>query len=418
LAGTISNQAGGFSPLSVSFSRSDRDQDLGGIAVNTPPGLLGLLKTVPLCGEPQATAGSCGAESLIGHTTVGAGPGSHPFYLGGSVYLTGPYRGTPFGLSIVVPALAGPLNLGTVVVRASIAVDPHSTALTITSDALPTMLRGIPLRIRSVNVTVDRPGFVFNPTSCDAMSIGGTLTGVQGARAQVSSRFQAAGCSSLGFQPVFSVSAPAKTSRSGGAALDVKIAYVPGQADIRSVAVKLPVQLPARLSTVQQACPEQAFAANPASCDAGSLVGIGTAVTPVLPVPLTGPAYLVSHGGAAFPDIVMVLQGEGVTIDLVGNVNIAKNGVTSATFAQVPDAPISTFELNLPEGPHSALAAVGSLCTKAQVMPTTLTAQNGAQINQNTKIKVTGCTTTKKKTKHKKKHKGKKAGKGSRHKRK
>jgi hypothetical protein len=408
VAGTTNNQAGGFSPLSVTFSRSDQDEALGGVKVVTPPGLLGLLKTVPLCGESQAAAGTCGEESLIGHTTVGAGPGGNPVYIGGKVYLTGPYKGAPFGLSIVVPAVAGPFNLGTVVVRATINVDPHTAALTVVSDPLPTILQGIPLQVRTVNVTVDRPGFIFDPTDCEPLSVGGTITSTQGVAAAVSSRFQAANCAALPFAPRFSASAPAATSRNGGAALDVKVAYPQGaQANIHSVKVTLPKQLPARLSTVQQACPAATFEANPASCGEGALIGTGTASTPIFAAPLTGPAYLVSHGGESFPDVVVVLQGQGVTVDLVGNVFIAKSGATSATFANVPDAPITAFDLSLPEGPHSGLSAVGSLCAEPLTMPTTITGQNGAQLTQTTKISVSGCPKAKKKPrKHrKKKHK-------------
>jgi hypothetical protein len=415
-AGTVSNQAAGFSPLSVTFSRTDQDQGLGAVQVKTPPGLLGVLKSVPLCGESQAAQGTCGPESLIGHTTVGAGAGADPFFLGGQVFLTGPYKGAPFGLSIVVPAIAGPFNLGTVVVRAAISVDPATTALTVTSDPLPTILQGIPLQVRSVNVTVDRPGFIFNPTDCEPLALSGTVTSTQGAQAQVSSHFQAANCAILPFHPVFSVSSLAKTSLANGAALDVKVSYPQGtQANIHSVAVTLPKQLPARLSTIQQACPEAVFNRNPASCDEGSNIGVGTALTPIFKNPIIGPAYLVSHGGAAFPDIDVVLQGEGVTILLTGHVNISKAGITSATFFAVPDAPIGSFDLNLPEGPHSGLSAVGSLCASPLSMPTTITGQNGAVVQQTTKIKVTGCAKPKKKAKkHKKSKKHKKAKKSSR----
>ncbi|HEY7960969.1 MAG TPA: hypothetical protein VID29_03515, partial [Solirubrobacteraceae bacterium] len=413
-AGTVATQAGGFTGFTTTISRGDQDQNLGSVSITTPPGLLGILKSVAQCPEAQASAGSCGQGSLIGHTTVAAGVGAHPFYLGGQMFLTGPYKGAPFGLSIVVPAIAGPFNLGNVVVRARILVDPTTAQLTIVSDALPTILRGIPLALRTVNVTVDRPGFIFNPTSCEPMSVTGTISSTQGAQAQVSSRFQAANCATLPFHPLFSVSSTAKTSRANGAALDVKVSYPQGsQANIHSVAVKLPVQLPARLSTIQQACPAAVFNQNPASCGAGSMIGIGTAITPVFNNSLSGPAYLVSHGGAAFPDIDVVLQGEGVTLDLVGHVNISKAGITSASFFAVPDAPISSFELNLPEGPHSGLSAVGSLCAKPLTMPTTITGQNGAVITQTTKIKVTGCAKAKKKgTKRKARKKRKKTKKG------
>jgi hypothetical protein len=425
-AGTVNNQAGAFSPLSTTFSRSDQDETLGAVTVKTPPGLLGMLKSVPLCGEPQAAAGACGEESLIGHTTVGAGAGSDPVYVGGRVYLTGPYKGAPFGLSIVVPAVAGPFNLGNVVVRAAISVDPHTAQITVTSDPLPSILQGIPLRIKTVNVSIDRAGFMFNPTNCEALSVGGTITSSQGVGANVASHFQAANCAALAFKPSFTVSTQASTSKKNGASLDVKLGYPAGaQANIRSVAVTLPKQLPSRLTTIQQACPEAAFAANPASCPAGSNIGIATARTPVLANAVTGPAYLVSHGGAAFPDLVLILQGEGIKLELIGSINIKKS-ITSSTFATVPDAPISSFELSLPEGPHSGLAAVlpakakGSLCGTSLVMPTTMTGQNGATFKQNTKITVTGCPKAKKVKKHtrrahgKKKAKAKKARLGAR----
>jgi hypothetical protein len=412
-AGTVNNQAGGFSPFTATFSRGDQDQNLSGVSVTIPPGLLGILKGVEQCPEPQANQGTCGAGSLIGHVTAGAGAGPDPFYVqGGQAFLTGPYKGAPFGLSFVVPAVAGPFNLGNVVVRAAIHVDPHTAQITVVSDPLPTILQGIPLDIRAVNVTVDRPGFMFNPTSCEPLTVGGSLTSTQGAVANVTSRFQAANCAALGFHPVFTVSTQAKTTKKNGASLDVKVGYPSGaQANIKSVAVTLPKQLPSRLTTIQQACTEAAFAANPASCPAGSNIGIATAHTPVLAGAFTGPAYLVSHGGAAFPDVVVVLQGEGITLDLVGNVNI-KKGITKSDFATVPDAPISSFELSLPEGPHSALAAVvpakakGNLCGQSLTMPTTMTGQNGAVLTQNTKIKVTGCPKAKKKAKAKRpKHK-------------
>jgi hypothetical protein len=408
VAGTVNNQAGGFSPLSATFSRQDPEQDASSVSVTTPPGLLALLKSVERCPEPQASQGSCGPNSLIGHTTVAVGAGPDPFYVqGGKVFLTGPYKGAPFGLSVVVPAVAGPFSLGNVVVRAAISIDPHTAQPTITSDALPRILDGVPLQIQKINVTIDRDGFIFNPTSCAPMALTGMLTSVHGVLAPVSSRFQAVNCASLSFKPSFKVSTQARTSKKGGASLDVKVGSGAGQANIGKVAVTLPKALPSRLSTIQQACTQAVFDANPAACPAGSNIGTATASTPVLANPLVGPAYLVSHGGAAFPDLLIVLQGEGVTLDLIGSIDI-KKGVTSSAFNTVPDAPISTFELNLPEGPHSALAAVlpakakGSLCGTNLTMPTTITGQNGAQIKQNTKIAISGCQKAKKKHKQKK----------------
>ncbi len=413
VAGTVNNLAGAFSPLTLTLSRQDGEQDVSGVSVTLPPGLLPILKGVERCPEPQAAQGACGAGSLIGHTTVAVGVGPDPLYVqGGQVFLTGPYKGAPFGLSVVVPAVAGPFNLGNVIVRAAIGIDPHTGQPTIVSDPLPRILDGVPLQIKTLNVTTDRSGFTFNPTSCEAMSVTGSVTSTQGATAPLSSRFQAAGCQGLPFKPVFTVSTQAKTSKRNGASLTVKGSFPAGEANIRSVAVTLPKQLPARLTTIQQACTAAVFAQNPAGCPAGSNIGVGTASTPILANPVSGPAYLVSHGGAAFPDVVVILQGEGVTVDLTGSIDI-KHGVTSSTFATVPDAPISSFQLTLPEGPHSGLAAVvpakakGSLCGQKLAMPFTITGQNGAVLKQNAKIAVTGCPKPKKKHKVKAKKHGK-----------
>jgi hypothetical protein len=418
-AGTLSPAAGAFSPFTLSFSRSDGQQDLSGLTVQTPPGLLGMLSAVQLCPEPQASRGTCGPQSLIGHTLVAAGAGSHPFWNPGTVYLTGPYKGQPFGLSIVTPAKAGPFNLGNVIVRASIHVDPKTSALTVTSDPLPQIVDGVPLRIQTVNVTIDKPGFMFNPTNCSQESIAATITAAQGASANVSSPFAAAGCKNLPFKPGFSASTAGRASKASGASLDVKVASKGGsqpgggEANIKSVKVDLPKQFPSRLTTLQKACLASVFEANPAGCPKESDVGTATAVTPVLAHPLAGPAYLVSHGGAAFPDLEIVLQGEGITLILDGNTDI-KKGITSSTFKAVPDAPISSFELKLPTGKFSALGAnlpakaKYSFCGQTLAMPTAITGQNGAVVKQTTKVAVTGCPKAKK-PKKKAKKKAKKA---------
>ena len=349
VAGTTSNQAGAFSPFSLTLSRSDQDQRLRQLSVRMPPGFAGMLSSVQLCGEPQAAEGKCPEASRIGHVTISAGPGPQPVFVPEAgkpldpVYLTGPYGGAPFGLSIVVPPEAGPFNLGPpVVVRSAIRVDPRTAQITITSDTFPTILAGIPLDLRTINVLIDREGFAFNPTNCAPFSVEGAVLSDQGAIASVSSRFQAANCATLPFKPSFKASTKAHPSHAKGASLTVKVGYPKGiQANIAAVKISLPKQLPSRLTTLQKACPEAAFASNPATCPPESLVGIATARTPVLNVPVTGPAYLVSHGGAAFPDLIMVLQGQGVTVELVGNTNINKASITTSTFASVPDVPIS-----------------------------------------------------------------------------
>jgi hypothetical protein len=396
-AGTSNNQAGASSPLSVTFSRSDQDQTLGGITVTMPPGLLGKLAGIPQCPEAQANAGTCSAESELGEATTAVGPGAEPYWVkGGRVYLTGPYNGGPFGLSIVVPTEAGPFKLtgnaglGKEVVRASIRVNPNTAQITVVSNPLPSILEGIPLQIRTVNVTINRPGFTFNPTNCEPLSVSATITSAAGASAGVSSPFQAANCAILPFKPSFTATTQGSTSKVNGASLVVKVAQKPGEANIHRVDLQLPIALPSRLTTLQKACNEAQFNANPAGCPEGSVIGTATAHTPVLSVPLTGPAILVSHGGAGFPDVEFILQGEGVEIVLDGKTDI-KKGITYSKFDTVPDAPISSFETVLPEGPHSILAAYGNLCSQNLVMPTTITGQNGAQVTQSNTITATGC---------------------------
>jgi hypothetical protein len=291
------------------------------------------------------------------------------------------------------------------VVRASIAIDPHTSALTVTSDPLPQQLNGVPLDIRTIEIDITREGFMFNPTDCDSMSVSGAIASATGTASSTSFPFQATDCGILPFKPKFAASTQGKTSKKNGASLHVKVSSGHGQANIGKVKVSLPIQLPSRLSTLQKACVDSVFEANPASCPAASVVGQATAITPLLKSPLTGPAYLVSHAGRSFPDMQIVLQGEGITLILTGNTDI-KKGVTSSTFKTIPDAPITSFDLVLPEGPHSVLAAFGNLCTSKLNMPTILTGQNGAVIKQTTKIAPTGCPKHKKAKKHSAKKKG------------
>jgi hypothetical protein len=415
-AGTTSIQAGGFSPFTMTMSRPDGSQNLTAIKLRMPPGLLGTLATVKLCKEVEANAGTCGPESLIGHTTVSVGVGGDPFTVrGGEVFITEGYGGAPYGLSIVNPAKAGPFDLGKVIVRAKIEVDPISAVLTVTSDAtgpykIPTILDGIPLQIRHVNVSIDRPGFTFNPTNCSPLQIGGSLTSDQGAVQALSVPFQITNCAVLAFKPKLTAKTNGKTSRANGASLSVKLTYPAGpfDANISKVKVDLPKQLPSRLTTLQKACPAKTFEANPAACPSASIVGHAKATTPVLPVGLEGPAYFVSHGGEEFPQLIIVLQGYGTTVHLVGSTFISKAGITSSTFKQVPDVPVGTFELTLPQGKFSALAANGNLCTtKKLAMPTSFVAQNGVVINTSTPIVPTGCAkhAKTKKAKHRSGHK-------------
>jgi hypothetical protein len=459
VAGSTTDQAGAFTNFSLLLQRGDGQQRIEKLQFKEPAGLAGLISSVPLCDEANANAGTCPAASHIGHAVVTSGPGPYPLVLPQPgapelpIFLTGPYKGAPFGLSIVTPVIAGPFNLGTVITRAKIEVDPHTAQITITTDPLPQVVAGVPTDLRQIQSVIDRPNFLFNPTNCNPSSFSGTVSGTPppgaggpGASAPLSSRFGVGSCRELAFKPRFTVSTQANgTSGGHGASLDVKIAAKQGpgvkageeEANIHKVDVSLPGALSSRLTTLNKACTEKQFVANPAGCPGASDVGTAVVHTPVLPVPLEGPAYLVSHGGAAFPDLVLVLQGDGVRVDLTGNTQI-KKGITYSKFETAPDAPISSFELKLPEGKFSILGAIKNLCKptktvtvkkrvtgrrhgklvkvtkkvsklvpEALIMPTSITAQNGAVLTQSTKIAVTGCKKAKKAKKAAKHKKGK-----------
>ncbi len=428
--------AGWFSPFTLTMTRQDGEQNLQSVEAHLPPGLSGILSNIELCPEPQANQGECGPNSLVGETTVSVGVGGTPYTVkGGKFYLTGPYNGSggctvgtsgcaPFGLTFEVPAKAGPFDFAKtkgnhpacdcVLVRGKIEVNPITSAITITSDppgtpdAIPTSIEGIPLEIQHVNAITTRGDFQFNPTNCNKMEVTGTIHSSEGATDTIGVPFQVTNCAALKFAPKFAVSASGKTSRASGESLAVKLTYPSApfgsQANIAKVKVELPKALPSRLTTLQKACSAAQFESNPAGCPPASIVGRAKAITPLIPVPLEGPAYFVSHGGEAFPSLIIVLQGYGVKIDLVGSTFINKAGITSSTFKTVPDQPVGSFELTLPQDPYSALAANGNLCKDKLAMPTEFVAQNGAEIHETTKIAVTGCTKAVRHKRKKKKH--------------
>jgi hypothetical protein len=407
VSGTASNDAGGFGPLTTLINRADGQQAIHDVTISYPPGVSAVLSGVPECPEEQANAGTCGAESLIGEDTASVGLGQDPYTVtGGRVYLTGPYEGAPFGLSIVTPTKAGPFILEEgrpVVTRARIEINPTTAAVTVTTGEIPRILDGIPLQVKQITVNINRPNFAINPTSCEHMTVSGAIAGWEGSSFPVSDPFQVAGCQSLKFAPKFSASTAGKTSKLLGASLVTKIEEPAGalgsEANIAKVKVQLPLRLPSQLKTLQKACLAKTFEISPEACFKESKyakVGEATVDTPLLPVPLTGNAYLVSHGGEAFPSLTIVLNGDNVTIVLVGTTNI-KNGITTTTFKTTPDVPFTSFQLTLPQGEYSALgsylpsSAKGSFCKQNLVMPTEIIAQNGMALYQDTKIAVADC---------------------------
>ncbi len=399
-AGSMDPQAGAFTPFSLEIQNPDGNQALSTLALRLPTGIAALLSSVSTCEEPEAARGQCGAQSLIGHSLASSGLGPDPIELPGSVYLTGPYGGAPFGIEVVTPAKAGPFDLGDVIVRSKIEVDPHTAAVTIASDPFPTFIKGVPAQLKAISVQVDRGNFEFNPTSCEPKRIEGSLSGANGGSQTISVPFQVQGCQNLPFKPEVKAQTQGKSSKANGASLSLKFKDAKGQANVAKTLLTIPSTLPARLTTIQKACLAKTFEANPASCPEGSVIGSAIVHTPVLKSPLQGPIYLVSHGNAAWPDAELVLQGEGITVILDGQTAI-KKGVTTSSFASVPDAPFESLEANLPEGPHSALTANlperdhHSFCGQKLQIPIVLSGQNGAQIQQKIAVSVQGCAQVK-----------------------
>ncbi len=388
--GDSTNRAGAYTNYTFTLSREDSQQDLGSVQATLPAGLVGFIPNVTRCPEPAAGTGSCPSSSLIGSASASAGSGTEPYAFSGPVYLTGPYNGAPYGLSIPIEAAAGPFDLGRLTTRVGISVEP-STGRVVATSTLPEIIGGVPLRLRSLSVSINHSDFLFNPSYCGSLATESLLGSTAGASAKASSPFGVIDCTSLPFKPVFTASSPTTPSRANGASLEVGFTQPGHQANIKSVVATLPNVLPSRDSTLKLACPEATFKTGYKNCPSTSKVGSATVTTPVLPEKLTGPAYLVSYGGASFPDLDLFLEGDdGVKVNLVGNTEIAK-GVTTSTFASVPDVPVSSFLLNLPTGKDSLLGAGGSLCAKPLYMPTTITAQSGAVIKQRTRISIGSC---------------------------
>ncbi len=390
-AKAASTKAASSTTFTLGLTRPEGQQYISSLSTTLPEGMIGQIPVVPLCEQAQASADKCPASSQVGTASVTIGSGPDPFALpAGPVYLTGPYQGAPFGLEILTNASkVGPYDYGTISTRAKIDIDPFTARVTIAA-APPTIVGGVPIRLRLLSVTVDHPSFMLDPTSCGDLFTDTSLVSSFGATDTVSTPFKATDCSALPFSPSFSASTSAKHTRRFGASLDVSVTEKPGQANIKSVDVMLPRRIVANLKTLNYACPEKTFATSRSSCPPQSKVGSARVTTPTLPGTLTGFAYFVSRGGAGFPNLDLVVSGDGVTIILVGQTNISGD-YTHSKFASLPDVPIHSFNLKLPTSSNSALSGNGSFCKGVLRMPTTIVAQNGKTVRQRTKLKVFGC---------------------------
>jgi hypothetical protein len=386
-AGTEIPIAGSYSSFALRVTREPGSPRLGGLELSPPPGLLGRLTGIPYCpesilaeipdtlgsGAAQLTKPSCPVASEVGSVVAGAGSGN-PFYVRtGKVYLAGPYEGAPLSLAVVTPALAGPFDLGNVVVRTALRVDPETTRITAVSDPLPTMLHGIPLDLRDLRVEIDRPQFTLNPTSCNPMSVRASITGADGSRAETSSGFQVGGCGELGFKPKLSLKLEGKTNRGAHPALRATLKMPKHGANIGRAVVALPHSEFLDQGHIKTICTRVQFAAE--ECPAGSVYGHARAVTPLLDQPLEGPVYLRSSSHT-LPDLVADLRGQ-IHVVLDGRIDSTKGGGIRTTFAQVPDAPVSKFTLTMQGGAKGLLNNSEGLCAKIHRAIADFTGQNG-----------------------------------------
>jgi hypothetical protein len=394
-AGTETAQAGAYSPFVLKLSRADGSQRLTGIDTTLPEGLTGKLAGIPECGGAQIAQAesrsrpeegvlerespSCPAATEVGTVVVAAGAGPSPYYTQGHAYLAGPYKGAPLSLAVITPAIAGPFDLGTVVIRVALHLEPETVQIHAVSDPLPTILDGIPLDIRSVALRMSRPGFTLNPTSCEPMAITGQTTSSLGQTAPFSERFQVGGCSALPFKPKLALRLVGKVRRTAHPRLIANLTAKEGEANIARAQVKLPHSVFLDQSHIKTVCTRVQFAA--ASCPAGSIYGSAEATSPLLGYPISGPVYLRSSSHQ-LPDLVAQLKGpasQPIEIDLDGKTDSVK-GALRNTFEAVPDASVSTFHLELFGGKRGLIEMSNGFCA-AREATVKLTAHSGKIYN-------------------------------------
>jgi hypothetical protein len=392
-AGLANATAGAYSPFHLRLTRADATAEFAGLTTTTPLGLVAKLAGVPYCSEAEiahaaalgqpgqgaaeAASPSCPQTSRVGTATAGAGAGSDPFYTGGPIYLAGPYKGAPLSLVAIIPALAGPFDLGVVVNRIALRVNPETAQVTAEADPLPTILAGIPLDVRDLRVSLDRPNFTLAPTNCEVKSVTANVLSTGGASAAVSDRFQVGGCRSLGFKPRLSLRLRGGTKRSFNPALRAVVTYPKGAyANIARASVALPHSEFLDQGHIRTICTRVQFAAS--ACPQGSIYGKARVITPLLDAPLEGPVYLRSSSHL-LPDLVVSLAGQ-IDVDLVGRIDSIHGGIRT-TFDTAPDAPISKFVLMMRGGKKGLLENSRNICKNTNRATVKMTGQNGRQHN-------------------------------------
>jgi hypothetical protein len=402
LAGTTNPVAGDFSNFTLRLDRDDGDQFLGDLNFRLPPGFTGDLRGIPYCPEPaiaraannegraEQAASSCPAASQIGTTNVAAGPGSHPFHAVGRMFLAGPFKGAPLSLVAVTPALAGPYDYGVVVVRVALHIDPLTAQVSAVSDTVPSIIGGIPIRMRSIQVNIDRPNFTINPTNCDPLSVDSQGIGDQGTVTDFSSYFQAVNCASLAFAPrmtVRQVGGRKGTRRATDPELQFDLRTRPGDANIKALTVTLSGAYAIDQNHLGNICSEKELAEN--QCAGRNPIGRTTTTTPLLDQPLSGPVYAVS-GSGGLPKLAFILAGQVTLVPRAETTTLTKNGVghLRTTAPVVPDAPIGHFALRVFGGKRGYLSNTRNLCAKPPTFNIAYTAQNGKATRESIKVKL------------------------------
>jgi uncharacterized delta-60 repeat protein len=387
-AGTLTPTAGAHSPFVLRLTRASGSQQMRALSVTLPPGLSAAIAGVPECSEAriavapargaagagvlEEAAPSCPKGSEVGSVNVAAGSGT-PLYVHGHAYMAGPYKGAPLSLAIVIPAVAGPFDLGTVLVRVALRVDPKTAAITAEADPLPTMAHGIPLDIRSIAVDVDRLGFIRNPTSCDPMAVRGEAVSVAGQAAGLVNRFQVGGCQRLAFKPKLSLRLLGPTHRGAHPGLRTILTSRAGEANLRSARVAIPGTELLDSRHIRAVCRRAQLAAR--ACPAASSVGRVKAWTPLLDRPLEGSVFLRSSAGR-LPGLAAVLHGQ-VDVELTGSIS-SERGRLSVGFGSLPDVPIEKLALTISGGRKGLLVNTGGVCAHGTRVAVRLRSQSGS----------------------------------------
>ncbi len=408
-AGTEDPTAGKTSPFVLNLSRPDGSRRFTALNVTPPPGLTAYLKGIPYCpdavlagisgapgtGGAEIEHPACPAASQIGTATAGAGAGSNPLFVKtGKVYLAGPYKGAPASLALVAPAIAGPLDLGNVVVRTATHINPETAQITAVSDPIPTILHGLLLDIRDVRVTLNRAHFTLNPTNCEPMSLGAEVKGEGGAAVSLNRPFQASGCERLGFKPKLFTRLFGGTHRGAHPSLRSVLIPAPGDANIARAAVTIPRSEFLDQAHIRTICTRVQFAAD--ACPKGSIYGYAQAFTPLLDYPVEGPVYLRSSSNK-LPDLVVHLKGpahQPIEAVVVGHIDSAK-GQINTTFESAPDVPVSKFVLKLQGGKKGLLVNSRDICAREYRATVSLEAQNNMIFGSRPLLKNSKCTQSK-----------------------